>query len=43
MLFALTDGSAGAKGGARITNVPTDYQTVESGAKIASYTDIVKL
>ena len=32
-----------SKGGARITNVPTDYQTVKAGAKIATYADAVKL
>ena len=32
-----------AKGGARITNVPTDYQTVEQDEKIFSYVDVLKL
>ena len=32
-----------AKGGARITNVPTDYKTVKEGATVVSYADAIKL
>ena len=32
-----------SKGGARITNVPDDYQTVKEGIKIASYADVLNL
>ncbi len=31
-----------AKGGARITNVPSDYEPVHAGAKIISYADVVR-
>lgn len=31
-----------AKGGARITNVPSDYEPVHAGTKIISYADVVR-
>ncbi len=31
-----------SKGGARITNVPSDYEPVQAGAKIVTYADVVR-